>query len=62
MHGVQRPDEAGVFWVGDMSHMTDFLSKQTGDWTEGKFCHTLASSGGSSNNFGILGGKSPPCG
>jgi hypothetical protein len=43
-------------------HVTDFSSKQTGDWTKGKFCHTLASSGGSSNNFGTLGGKSPPRG
>jgi hypothetical protein len=39
--------------------VTDFLLKQTGEWAEGKFCHTLASSGGSSNNFGTLGGISP---
>jgi hypothetical protein len=43
-------------------HVTYFPSKQTGNWTEGKFCHTLASSGGSSNNFDTLGGKSPPRG
>jgi hypothetical protein len=40
-------------------HVTDFPFKRTGEWTEGKFCHTLASLGGSSNNFGTLGAKSP---
>jgi hypothetical protein len=40
-------------------HMTDFPSKQTGNWTEGKFCHTLTNSGGSSNNFDTLGSLLP---
>jgi hypothetical protein len=39
--------------------MTNFPFKQTGEWTEGKFCHTLASSGGLSNNFSTLGGLLP---
>jgi hypothetical protein len=38
--------------------MSDFPSKRTGDWTEGRICHTLASSGGLCTNFGTLGGKS----
>jgi hypothetical protein len=41
-------------------HLTEFPSKLTGEWTDGIYCHTLTSSGGSSNNFGTLGGKSQP--
>jgi hypothetical protein len=40
-------------------HVTKFPFKLTGKSTEGKFCYMLASSEGSSNNFGTLGGKSP---
>jgi hypothetical protein len=41
------------------THVTEFPFKLMGEWTEGKFCHTLASSGESSLNFGTLGGISP---
>jgi hypothetical protein len=37
-------------------HVTDFSSKRAGDWTEDKFCHTLASSRELYLNFGTLGG------
>jgi len=40
-------------------HMNDFPFTQTGEWTEGITCHKLASSGGSSLNFGTLGGILP---
>jgi hypothetical protein len=38
-------------------HVTDMPSKRTGDWTEGPFRYTLASSGGSCTNFRTLGDK-----
>jgi hypothetical protein len=37
-------------------HVTDFPYKQIDEWTKGITNHTLASSGGSSLNFGTLGG------
>jgi hypothetical protein len=55
----------GQFWKrkyikrSRATHMTYFPSKQTSDWTESIFCHTLASSGWSSLNFGTLWGISP---
>jgi hypothetical protein len=51
----------GHFWkrkcikMSHELHVTDFLSKQTGEWTDYIFCHALASSGGSYLNFGTLG-------
>jgi hypothetical protein len=55
----------GQFWKRkcikrlSATHMTNFPSKQIGDCTESIFCHTLASLGGSSLNFGTLWGISP---
>jgi hypothetical protein len=46
-----------LVYVGDggiFGHVTDFPSKQTGDWMESIFCYMLANSGGSSLNFGTL--------
>jgi hypothetical protein len=40
------------------THVTEFPSKLTGEWTDGIYCHTLTSSGGPSNDFGTLWGKS----
>jgi hypothetical protein len=40
------------------THVTEFPSKLTGEWMDDIYCHTLTSSGGSTNNFGTLGGKS----
>jgi hypothetical protein len=43
-------------------NVTKFPSKLTGEWTDSIYCHALTSSGGSSNNFGTLGGELPPFG